>query len=134
MCLFLTMVALGCNFLTSCGSDSDSNDNNTDVVSDLYYCDVSLGSSQSRQVYYFVNHNTVESYGNITQDANTTWLGQHGESFPYKAGWYYWPGNKSTMTYYIVDGRIVMTNGTILIINGNTLLLDGSSNVYYKWN
>lgn len=127
--IMMIMVQFFC--LTSCGSSDGDNSNDSGAVSGLYYCEV---LKDSRMVYYFVNNNTVESYGNITRDANATWFGEKGQSFPYKTGWYYWSGNKRTMTYFIVEDRVVLSNGVIFIISGNTLLLDGSSNVFYKWN
>jgi len=119
------MVAMIGVSLVSCGNDDKEG---VSGLSGLYYYET---GPSSRTAYYFVNSNTVEVYGQMSQKSTSTWQGQRGEVFPYRSGWYYWSGNKRTYGYHIIEDLVVIGSEIIMTISGNTLLYDG--NVLYKW-
>jgi hypothetical protein len=123
--MMVTMVSLS---LSSCGGDDEGGSSG---VSGLYYYETGRGG---RTAYNFVSSNTVEIYGQMTQDRNDTWAGNKGTSFPLRSGWYYWEGNKSTHSYHIVDDMVVIGMDRIMTISGNTLIYDDFGVVLYKWN
>ena len=117
--------------LTSCGDDDDDNGGGSSTLSGLYYYDNGGGS---RTAYNFVNGNTVNVYGQLTQDKNATWRGEKGEAFPLRSGWYYWYGNKHTYSYHIVGDMVFIGSDRVMTISGNTLIYDDMGVVLYKWN
>ena len=120
------MVAAISVCLFSCGDDEEEE---VSGLSGLYYYET---GPSSRTAYYFVNSNTVEVYSQMSQKSTATWQGQRGEAFPYRSGWYYWSGNKSTYGYHIIEDLVVFIGSEIVMtISGNTLLYDGK--VLYKW-
>lgn len=132
--LTIIMVAMLSVVFVSCSSDDGDGDDNaggSSSVSGLYYYETGGGG---RTAYNFVNSNTVDVYGSMTQDGNATWLGEKGESFPLRSGWYYWKGNKHTYSYYIVGDLVVIGSDRLMTISGNTLIYDDLGVVLYKWN
>ena len=121
--LTIMMVAMIGVSLVSCGDDDEGG------ISGLYYYET---GPSSRTAYYFVNSNTVEVYSQMGQKSTDTWQGQRGEAFPYRSGWYYWSGNKSTYGYHIVGDMLFIGSDIVMTISGNTLLYEGK--VLYKWN
>ena len=115
----------------SCGSDDDEKSSSSSGVSGLYYYE---NGGSGRTAYNFVNSNTVEIYGSMTQDRNATWQGNKGTSFPLRSGWYYWEGNKSTYSYHIVGDMVFIGTDRVMTISGNTLIYDEIGVVLYKWN
>ena len=98
----------------------------------LYYHDTYwLG----RDAYHFIQKNTVVRYSCLTQDPEDTW-GDGIPSIPFEErdGWYRNPyGNKTTLTYYIVENKIFMSDGDILTIVGDILIREGSGNEFRIW-
>lgn len=127
--LTLMMVAMVSVGFASCGSNDDEEGGGSGV-SGLYYYENGGG----RTAYYFVNSNTVEIYGAMSQDRNDTWLGNKGTSFPLRKGWYYWEGNKHTYSYHIVGDVVFIGMDRVMTISGNTLIYDDMGVVLYKWN
>lgn len=126
--ILFTMACLG---LSSCDSDNDDKGGGSGISGQLYYYENGGGS---RTAYYFINGNTVEIYGAMSQDSNDTWRGNKGTSFPLRSGWYYWEGNKSVHSYTIAGDKVIIGNDRIMTISGNTLIYDDMGVVLYKWN
>lgn len=131
MLTFLMVAIVSVGFVSCGGDDDDKNGGGSSSVSGLYYYENGGGS---RTAYYFVNGNTVETYGDLTQDRNATWRGNKGTSFPLRSGWYYWEGNKHTYSYHIVGDMVVIGTDRIMTISGSTLIYDDFGVVLYKWN
>ena len=127
--LAIMMVAMLSVGFVSCGSDDE--DGGGSGVSGLYYYETGLGG---RTAYNFVSSNTVEIYGQMSQDRNATWVGNKGKSFPLRSGWYYWEGNKSIQSYHVVGDMVVIGTDKVMTISGNTLIYDDMGVVLYKWN
>lgn len=131
MLTFLVVATMSVGFVSCGGDDDNDNGGGSSSVSGLYYYENGGGN---RTAYYFVNSNTVEVYGDLTQNSNATWLGNKGTSFPLRSGWYYWEGNKHTYSYHIVGDMVVIGTDRIMTISGNTLIYDDFGVVLYKWN
>ena len=130
--LAVLMVAMLSVSLVSCGDDDDDDEGGSSAsLSGLYYYESGYGS---RTAYNFVNSNTVEFYGDLTQNFNATWFGESGVKFPLRNGWYYWPGNKHTYSYHIVGDIVVIGTDRYMTISGNTLIYDDFGVVLRKWN
>ena len=129
--LTFMMVAMLSVGFASCGSDDEDGGGSGSSVSGLYYYETGVGS---RTAYNFVSSNTVEIYGQMSQDRNDTWAGNKGTSFPLRSGWYYWEGNKSTHSYHVVGDMVVIGTDRVMTISGNTLIYDDMGVVLYKWN
>lgn len=79
-------------------------------------------------VYNFKNSNTVEFLIIHSKCSN-------GEvTVPGHSGWYYYPNQTHTYSYYIDGNKIyIPLDGAILtIVNDRTLVKDGGS-TFYKW-
>lgn len=129
MMLVLVVIMASIGF-TSCCDDDDKGDGSS-RVSGLYYYENGGGS---RTAYNFVNSNTVDVYGALTQDRDASWRGEKGEAFPLRSGWYYWTGNLHTYSYHIVEDMIFIGSDRVMTISGNTLIYDDMGVVLYKWN
>lgn len=127
--LAIMMVAMLSVGFVSCSSDDENGGGSG--VSGLYYYENGGGN---RTAYNFISSNTVEVYGQMSQDRNDTWAGNKGTSFPLRSGWYYWEGNKHTYSYHIVGDMVFIGTDIIMTISGNTLIYDDFGVVLYKWN
>lgn len=121
----LTIASFG---FISCGDDDKSI--GSSAVSGLYYWEDSF----SRSAYNFVNGNTVEIYGSMSRDPNEKWLGNSGQAFPLRSGWYYWSGNKYIRSYVVIGDKVIIGDDRVMTISGNTLIYDDLGVVLYKWN
>lgn len=102
-----------------------------DSMSGLYYYENNRGY---RDAYHFIQKNTVVRYSNLTRDYGETWDGIPGIPFEERDGWYRCPyANKTTLTYYIVENKIFMSDGDILTIVGDILIREGSGNEFRIW-
>ena len=98
----------------------------------LYYYEDWYGD---RDAYHFIEKNTVVRYSALTRDYGTTW-GDGIKSIPFEErdGWYRCPyANKTTLTYYIVENKIFMSDGDILTIAGDILIREGRGDEYRIW-
>jgi hypothetical protein len=126
--LTIMMIAMMSVCVVSCSKDDEGSGNG---LSGLYYYDAGGGS---RTAYNFVNGNTVEVYGVMTQNPNDTYKGEKPEKFPLRSGWYCWWGNKHVYDYYIEGNMIVVDYDRLFEIKGNTLYYYNMDVVLYKWN
>ena len=103
-----------------------------DSMSGLYYYEYDWCY---RDAYHFIQKNTVVRYSHLTRDYGTTW-GDGIISIPFEErdGWYRCTyANKTTLTYYIVENKIFMSDGDILTIVGDILIREGSGNEFRIW-
>ena len=88
-----------------------------------------------RDVYNFTSKNSVTYYSCLTKDPFEKWSYGENIRFEERSGWWRSEYNIWTLTYYIVDNKVYISNGHTLTISGNTLIRDGNGKQVFRiWN
>lgn len=129
-------VVCACLFLSCSNNDDEDNKVGSEIhdIEGLWFSP--NGTYQGTSfllVYNFINYNTVINYSTVSSSMDGWASGTDLSVIPGHAGWYYSTYSARTLTYYVFDNKIFISDGTILTISGSTLLLDDSSVVFRKW-
>lgn len=132
---FVALMFIG--LFTSCSDngDDESGNDRKDILKEIigvwYAPNGEWEGCSFRNVYNFINSNTVIDYSTVS-NSRKGWRDGCTE-IPGHSGWYYGTGSERSYTYYIYDNKIYITNNKILTIGGEALYEDGSNGVYRKW-